>query len=106
MPLTTPPINNLSYSVIGNFPSTSANILYGDGTSGKLKNNQIDIATIDPIKLILPTTNPDKANLFLRGDGLFSYVPINLTSLSYANINGFPSGNYDLLYGDGTAGKL
>ena len=106
MPLTTPPINNLSYSVIGNFPSTSANILYGDGSSGKLQNNQVDIGTIDPIKLILPITNPNKTDLFLRGDGLFSYVPINITTLAYNNINGFPASNTSLIYGDGTSGQL
>ena len=58
-------LNNIPYSKINNFPSNNNNIITGDGTISKLKNEMILDKTIDLNKLNLSNNN----NLIICGDG-------------------------------------
>ena len=63
--------NSVSFNNINTFGSDINNVLLGDGTFGKITNNQIDNLSISASKL---TGYPNDSTKFLSGNGTFKYV--------------------------------
>ena len=72
-------LSNIPFSRLNAFPSDNTQLLYGDGTFGKLDNNAINNNSIDGKKLI-GATNP---NYVLYGDGIFKIPNLTLNTLMY-----------------------
>ena len=64
---TAPSISSLLYANITSFPSTNVNILYADGTNGRVTNTQI----VDNSIAIAKLNFTGSSNSVLCGDGLF-----------------------------------
>ena len=79
---TTPSLSeSLPYVNINAFPSTSANILFGDGSYGKLTNNNVVDGSLSTSKLNLPFT----ANCYMDASGNFTNpITVNYRSLNTA----------------------
>ena len=69
----------------------------------QVTNVNNEISTINSTMVSKPTSG--SANTYMNGLGLFT-VPANSATVTYTNINNFPSDNLNVLLGDGTYDKI